>query len=240
VKIRSRRAALLGCLFFAWISGPVALSPQERADDPYAQAGRLIDLGWYGKAISAYREILEKGEDANSVRTLRIYDNLGYCHYKKNEFDEACVWYRRALELDDRYPVCLNNIASALIKQSRFRDALPYLYRVRDLDPDSIKVIFNLFTAYAQLEDEARAKQYLKLSPDKDKAYTIGRLKMKNVSDLDIARIQRLLDQDDKSLDSPGPFAGSPLARRAEAAGLVRILPRIRRSDLVRDFYVTV
>lgn len=205
MRIRYGHAMLLGGLLLALTFDPVLVSSQERIDDPYAQAGILVDDGRYRQAIPIYQELLKDGEGLSEVRKSRIFNNLGYCHFQLNDYDEAYACYRQALDLDDGYSLCLNNISAVLIKQSRFKEALGYLHRAYDLDPNSIKALFNLFTAYAKLENQDLAKYYLKLAFEKDTEYTVKRLKMKNVSDRDISRIQSFLDKTEKKPDNSPP-----------------------------------
>lgn len=163
-------------------------------DKKYEKAGILIDENHYRAAILLYKEILKANFCLDSHKKSRILNNTGYCYYKLNDFENALTFYNMALEIDNDYVVCLNNFAATLMKQKKYKQALPNLMHAYGLNHRNIKVIFNLFVVYVNLKNKELAKYYLKKVFKTDKNYTIKRLKKNNITDKQIIKIQKYLD----------------------------------------------
>lgn len=198
--LNSRRTPILArILLICFLAPPAFAGRQETPDQRYAQAGLWVDEGRYDRAIATYQSLLSEAGPETESRLSRIYNNLGFCFYKLDRPDEARAWYEKALAVDGRYAVCLNNLAALLMNQRKFGEALPFLERAFALDARNVKVIFNLFVVQANLENEEEAKRFLRLALDVDRSYTMRRLKSKNISDASIARILRRLGESDSA-----------------------------------------
>ena len=109
------------------------VATSNNLDNKYVKAGKLIEEGNYEKAIFLYEEILKNNHEIDSYKKSRIFNNIGYCNYKQNEWENAIKFYKMALEIDNNYGVCLNNIAAALMNKNKHKEALLYLTKAYKL-----------------------------------------------------------------------------------------------------------
>jgi len=179
-------------LVYLLLSSRILLA--DDLDKKYKKAGILIDENHYKGAILLYREILKDDFEVDYHKKSRVLSNIGYCFYKQNDFKNAYDFYKKALEIDSNYFLCINNISAVLIKQKKHKEALSYLNRAHELDNKYIKVIFNIFVVYANLKNKDLARYYLEKAYEIDKDYTIKRLKKNGITDKQIIKIQKYLD----------------------------------------------
>jgi len=171
----------------------LAVAWADDLDGPLTEAGRMVDDENFRAAISRYHEILVSFPGLDTNRRSRIYNNLGYCHYRLHDYPSAIGFYRQALELDANYFLCLNNLAAVLVKTKQYRQALPYLERADALNGGYVKVVFNLFVAHARLQERSQARAYLRRALELDRGYTLQRLKRQNFGDGQIVRLEEWL-----------------------------------------------
>ncbi|MEW6455794.1 MAG: tetratricopeptide repeat protein [Acidobacteriota bacterium] len=171
----------------------ISANPSDKSDEQYNKVAVLIDDNQYEQAIQLGKEILKNGQKLGDFKKSRLYNNIGYCYYKLEKFEEAYNFYLKALAIDSTYFLCLNNISAVLIKQKRYEEALPYLNKAHALEGRYVKVIFNLFVTYINLKNVEMAKHYLKKALKIDKDYTLKRLKRNGATDKQIMEIQKFL-----------------------------------------------
>lgn len=176
-------------LFFNFISA----NPSDKSDEQYNKVAVLIDNNKYEQAIEIGKEILKNDHELGDFKRSRLYNNIGYCYYKLDKFEEAYNFYLKALAIDNTYFLCLNNISAVLIKQKRYKEALPYLNKAHALDGRYVKVVFNLFVTYINLKNVEMAKHYLKMAFEIDRDYTLKRLKRNGLAGKQMMEIQKFL-----------------------------------------------
>lgn len=176
-------------LFFNFISA----NPSDKSDEQYNKVAFLIDNNQYEQAIEIGKEILKNDQELGDFKRSRLYNNIGYCYYKLDKFEEAYNFYLKALAIDNTYFLCLNNISAVLIKQKRYKEALPYLNKAHALDGRYVKVVFNLFVTYINLKNVEMAKHYLKMAFEIDRDYTLKRLKRNGFTGKQMMQIQKFL-----------------------------------------------
>jgi len=173
------------------ISGIISPPAFPRAgEDKYSQAGLLLDVNRYAEALALYKEILNSEVPLEDKKRSRIFNNIGYCYFKLNDFEKAYEFYKNALDIDPNYPICLNNYAAVLMNQKKYEEALPYLARAYGIEKN-IKVIFNLFAAHYYLNHQKEALAFIEEALRLDEAYTEDRLKTKNIKQRDIDRLKK-------------------------------------------------
>lgn len=117
-----------------------AVTAYERAlaiDPSYAAAWNNLGLlhhrmGHFDKAAECYRNAV--GADPACCQALY---NLGSLHEDLGDGEAAVGWYCRALELSPDYGDCHFNLAGALARAGRIRDADRHWRRYIELDPES-------------------------------------------------------------------------------------------------------
>ncbi len=165
-------------------------------DEKYNKASTLIDNGKYKKAISLYNEILNNDHELDSHKKSRLFNNIGYCYYKKGEFDNALCFYKDAIEIDSNYLLCINNISSVFIGQKKYKEALYYLKKACRIDEKYIKVVFSLFVVHAKLKNKELAATWLRRALELDEDYTIKRLKRNGLTNRQILKIREYLKKE--------------------------------------------
>lgn len=188
--IKAFRFTLL--LLYFILSSNILLA--DVLDKKYNKACILVDENQNREAILLFKQILKENFDLDRHKKSRILNNTGYCYYKLNDFENALTFYNMALEIDNDYVVCLNNHSATLMNQKKYKEALPNLIHAYRLDQRNIKVIFNFFVVYVNLRNKELAKYYLKKAFETDKNYTKKRLKKNNITDKQIIKIQKYLD----------------------------------------------
>lgn len=178
-------------LFFCLTYCNIALS--NYFDEKYKKAGISIDENHYKKALLLYEEILKDNHQIASYKKSRIFNNIGYCYYKLNELKNALFYYKKALDVDENFVVCLNNVAAVLMNQRKYKEALPHLTKAYQSDNGNIKVIFNLFVVNYYLKNNEYALNYIEEAFNIDENYTIKRLRKKNISTNEIKRLRKYL-----------------------------------------------
>lgn len=183
-------------LFYCLTYCNIALS--NYFDEKYKKAGMLIDENYYKKAILLYEEILKDNHEIDSYKKSRIFNNIGYCYYKLNEVEKASNFYKKALDVDENFVVCLNNVAAVLMNQRKYKEALPRLTKAYQLDNCNIKVIFNLFVVNYYLKNKEDALNYIEEAFNVNENYTMKRLRKKNISTNDIKKLRKHLKNNKK------------------------------------------
>ena len=105
------------------------------------------------------RENLE--EEIQSA-TARMHTRLGDRLRQRGRARAAVSEYRRALRQDPYSPYLLNKLASTLLGQQRWQEALPPLQRARALAPDYGTTYVNLGRVYVALGEYEHARQALR------------------------------------------------------------------------------
>ena len=102
------------------------------------EGGSLFQKGNYDSAIQKYNEALQIDPN-NSIG----YNLLGMAYrFKFNqtgtqEFkDKEIESFKKAIELDPKYWVAYKNLAASLYYQNRKKEAVPYLEKALDLQPN--------------------------------------------------------------------------------------------------------
>ena len=112
--------------FFAHI---VAHNPEARgAQQNLARA--LLAARRPEEALAASRAAVEQAPD-----DVKAHVNGGVALIRMGRLDEAEEWLRRALAIDPRHPVVLQNLAESLRKRERFDEALGYYRAAMEADP---------------------------------------------------------------------------------------------------------
>lgn len=110
--------------------------------------------GQIGDAVQSWQECLRL--NANYVHAL---EGLGSAAARQGEHSEAVSFYRQALKLLPDSPRIQTELARALIDQGALDEAVVILQRVASADQGGVEPWVLLGMAYAQRQEQARAKQ---------------------------------------------------------------------------------
>lgn len=164
-------------------------------EDKYDKANLLIDKNNYKGAISLFVEILKTNSVLDNHKISRIYNNIGFCYYKLDDFDNALDYYVLALKIDHNYVLCLNNVAAVLMNKEKYKESLPYLNKAYELSKKNIKVLINLFVVNYHMNNKRKAKFYIEKAFKVNENYTTERLRKNNFSKSKIRKLREYLDK---------------------------------------------
>ena len=91
----------------------------------------------------------------------RLHARLGDRLRQNGRAPAAAAEYRRALTQDPYSPYLLNKLASVLMAQGEWQQALPHLQRAQQLSSDDVATYTNLGRLYMALQDYAQARAAL-------------------------------------------------------------------------------
>lgn len=98
----------------------------------------LFQQGKYGKAADKYREAIQKDPGDHVAYNLLgmayrfQFNRLGAQKYKDKEIEA----FRKSIELEPDYWAAYKNLAASLYYQGRKKEAVPYLEKALQLQPD--------------------------------------------------------------------------------------------------------
>jgi tetratricopeptide (TPR) repeat protein len=70
--------------------------------------------------------------------TLNAY--LGLCHFRRNEFDKAAVWFRKSVTLEPRYHEAGLKLAQSLDRMMKYKEALEVAKQFLALYPNDAQL----------------------------------------------------------------------------------------------------
>ncbi|MEJ5357684.1 MAG: YcaO-like family protein [Desulfobacterales bacterium] len=104
--------------------------PTETAGILSHFASALKDCGRYAEAIP----LLRQGVALDAER-IDLWNLLGFCHFKRSEYEEAVAAFRRAIELDPGSAIDHANLGVNLAALGRREEAIEALQTALALDP---------------------------------------------------------------------------------------------------------
>jgi tetratricopeptide (TPR) repeat protein len=136
-----------------------AFRKAAEADPKYADA-----------PLNVARALIQEGETEAAKpfldKALSIDPSLGRIYYFRALAEKADGNYDAALKslerVEAQYPrdrVVLNQIARILFLKRQYANALTYLQRVCDIDPEDVQMHYTAMLCYRGLDDEANAKR---------------------------------------------------------------------------------
>ncbi len=219
----------------------VALAP-EVGEAHYNLGNVLWKEGNLEGAIASYREALGRLSDAS-----KVHNNLGGVYYEAGRLDEAIQHYQQALgasqsRIEQRGSssplmpsapsslaaspfIAHSNLADALARKGRQREALQHYRQALDLDPQSAKVHANLGATLAELENYKEGIKELEQALRIDPGYINARLNLASVL-VSIGETERARSHYQQMLESSDERARA--AARAAIGQLSEWSPRDR------------
>ena len=213
----------------------VALAPQV-GEAHYNLGNVLWKEGNLEGAIASYREALGRLSDAS-----KVHNNLGGVYYEEGRLDEAIQHYQQALGASEsRFAqrssssplmpsapsslaaspfIAHSNLADALARKRRPREALQHYQQALELDPHSAKVHANLGATLAELENYQEGINELEQALSIDPGYINARLNLAavlaSIGETERARshYQQMLESSDERARAAARAAIDQLAK---------------------------
>lgn len=137
------------------------------SSDIKEQIGVALQLHQTGKIVEAeklYREILIDCPDEGNVLNL-----LGVLKTQNNQFNDAIVYLKKALNLYPNFFDAWFNLGLAYKNRNQFDEAIDAYGKALSIEPDNSSVYFNLGNIYESKNDTFKAIEYY------EKAYKCDR-----------------------------------------------------------------
>jgi tetratricopeptide (TPR) repeat protein len=118
------------------------------------------------------RTLLQKGDYDGAIHELqqavkanpepRIYDTLGIAYQSQKQYREAIEQHRAALSLDPNSAGTMNNLATALVESGKTGEAISYLNKAIEAQPDFVYSYLHLAQLQARSGNFDQAIETLK------------------------------------------------------------------------------
>lgn len=100
------------------------------------------------------------------------YNNLGLEYYRKKDYENAILFFKKSIDQDNNYVEAINNLGFVYYKNSDYENALKYVQKAIELDPERKTAYLNLADIYFELNQKEKAKEnyliYLETAKDND------------------------------------------------------------------------
>ena len=120
--------------------------------DPLQQALEAFSNHQYETALKHFQTIVQNG----TARPEHL-NNIGLCHYRLNQFEQAEQAYQKAITQQPNYTRAHLNLALLYIKTNRFDQAENALKQILTLQPNNPKAQYRLAEVYLQLNQPQKA-----------------------------------------------------------------------------------
>lgn len=90
------------------------------------------------------------------------WNNLGVLATRENHVEEAVTHFQKALSINPRHLLSLNNLGNAYRLQKRWDDARNTLERALEVAPDDPEANYSLGMVFAQINETGKAYEYLR------------------------------------------------------------------------------
>gem|GEM_PF-1374172 len=172
-----------------------------RTQEDIQKAGALVEQNSFQEAITLYFRVLENSNTVLDTKMKsRLYNNIGFCFFKLEDYEQAIHYYQKALSEEPFYTICLNNLAAINMNMKKYPQALTFLKLAYELDKSNIKVVFNLFVVHYYLKNKNEAARYLKEAFQLNEEYTEERLRKKKINQADILKLKSYLSRDTSTI----------------------------------------
>lgn len=132
MRVQYRRKFSRGLTLFALLLCVMTLASCARQRlTAFEQGAEFMDYGDYPRAIEKFKDI-ERREGGS----LAVCYNLGVCYQDMKDWEQAVLWYEKALEYDPRDGDTLVNLGLVYLEQGRDVAALARLKQAADVEKD--------------------------------------------------------------------------------------------------------
>jgi tetratricopeptide (TPR) repeat protein len=143
----------------------------------HLQAECLHDQKKYKEAIAVYDDILRSVEDPTA------YANKALAQWELGELECALINYQNSIKLNPADAVALRNVGELMNKREQFWEAIPYLNKSLDLEPNCPKTLCALGVAQFNLGNWTEAHRTLSRALTIDPENRIAKLGLRKIRD---------------------------------------------------------
>lgn len=127
---------IMGTFFIFLICGCAA--QDKNAEALLNEGAQLFQQGKYDQAIGKYQSALEKDpQNAIGYNLLGMAYRFKFNQSGAQEFkDKEIESFKKAIEIDSKYWAAYKNLSASLYYQGRKKEAVPYLEKALELQPN--------------------------------------------------------------------------------------------------------
>jgi tetratricopeptide (TPR) repeat protein len=175
MRVRFRLVFLLPVLLAIVAPDSQLLAAQQQnppaVASPFASVDRLLELGHFSDAIAELQSMQNQTPPPKGLA-----HELGVAYYKKSDYANAILSFRKALEETPDDPEATQLLGLSLYLGGKPRDAIPYLEKVQSWYPRAnVDASYILGVAYIQSQQYPEARQafakMFNVPPDSAPAY---------------------------------------------------------------------
>ena len=125
--------------------GSLAAQRTQELQRRLEEAKRILDGHKPKTALSLYRSILEDSETEPNTIKSKANNGIAACHLHQEDYQQAEVFFRKALECTPEDPKILTNMAFIKFLQDQNEEGRPFIEKAYELDPSNAHVV-NVFS----------------------------------------------------------------------------------------------
>lgn len=181
--------------------------------------------------LEARKSVLDRLERlVNAHPKATSYFNLGFVYAESQDWNQAIVAYRKALEVNPRHAKTLYNLANLYKNLGFFQEAVVLYQKTIDVDPKNSDTYVNLGVIYQKLGDNKRANEYYL------KSLRIDSKNLKNYFNL--ATIAEKEGHLEDALYWYEKFVAGEPANPDGHYNLANVCARLKKNDRAMDHYL--
>ncbi len=132
------------------------MKTQPTIKQAFAKAVELQKSGSITEAKALYEDILR--EDAAN---FSAYHALGLLYRENKEYEQALLFFKKAIRLNREFYLCLYDMAKTYDKLNKHELSFFYLEKVIRINPDFHSALFSIAQYYRKRRNEKRMIEYL-------------------------------------------------------------------------------
>jgi protein O-mannosyl-transferase len=138
---------------------------QLKPTHPEAHANLEKAMRGLSQINNLIAETLKKSKD--DPINPEHYQQLGFLHYRKGNFDAGMEYYQKALSLDSTNSKSLKGIAAIHVEKKEYESAVSIFKKILEFQPDNSEIYYNIACVYSLQNQKENAISWLQKAVDK-------------------------------------------------------------------------
>jgi len=131
---------------------PIPESPLMRGDALYAEKR-------YAEALEEYRRVLTENQNLT-----QLYDKIGLCYYRLNDYDNAIVYFKKMLEREPQSQDTLINLSAIYFERGVLDEGMKYFTQLDEETLTDPSLFYNIGVLLFKSNQIEMAAEYLSKS----------------------------------------------------------------------------
>ncbi|MFC2169983.1 tetratricopeptide repeat protein [Acidobacteriota bacterium] len=135
----------------------IRLSPSSAI--PKSKADELFEQGKYDEALQEYQKMLAENPDL-----YKMYDKIGQCYYKLENFDKAVESFKLMLDKEPESQDALLNLSAVYFEKGNLEEGMNYFNQLNEQSRSNAGLLYNVGSLLFKNGQADLAIEYLKKS----------------------------------------------------------------------------